>query len=139
MGKKEGIKKFKEFKEFKSSKKEDNPYKGEDIKKSSEKEDLSTDINLLDKVLDKVEKIEGEIEIVSINDVSMDKPDLSDPKLSEAIIINADLSGEKVKRGDIIWITAMIKKGSSTLNSMGVFKCRITDMYQGLSILNSIK
>lgn len=92
-----------------------------DIKKDQESEEI---IKLED----------GEYEIVGINDITLDKPDVK-----EAVIINADLGGKEVKRGDILWVTAMVSKKNVNWNSMAVLKVRVQDMYQGLSILNTIR
>ena len=95
---------------------------------------LSKDIEVIDK--EKIEKLaDNEYEIVGINDVSLEEPE----NIDEATIINADLGGKEVKRNDTIWITAMVKKKNVNWNSMAVFKCRIIDMYNGLSILNTLK
>lgn len=93
------------------------------------------DILNFDQFLEKeVEKLEdGEYEIVGINDVSLEKPEIN-----EATIINAELGGE-VKRGDNLYITAMLKKKNVNWNTMAVIKVRIIDIYNGLSILNTLK
>tara|TARA_B110001454_G_C12576079_1_gene374029 strand:+ start:224 stop:607 length:384 start_codon:yes stop_codon:yes gene_type:complete len=125
------IKKWSNFKETKIE-----SDKGIDIDKSSEKEDLADDLSNIQKVIDKVEKLEdSEYTIVSINDVSMDEPS----NIDEATIINADLGGKEAKRGDILYITAMVQKKNANWNSMAVLKVRVVDMYKGLSILNTLK
>jgi hypothetical protein len=101
---------------------------------------MSSDIESLDDQVDKAVKnteIEGEWEIVDIIDVSS-KP----PNISEAIIINADLGDKKVKRGESIYITALINKSGASsyhLNQMGVIKCRITEIYNSLLVLNQLR
>ena len=68
----------------------------------------------------------------------LDKP----TNIDEATIINADLGGKEAKRGDILYITAMVQKKKGNYNqnsSMAVLKVRIIDMYNGLSILNTLK
>lgn len=83
---------------------------------------------------DKIIKLEdGEYTILGIQDISVEKPK------NEAMIINADLGGKEIKRGDIIWITAMVQKKNVNWNSMAVLKVRVQDMFQGLSILNTLK
>lgn len=107
---------IKDFKKFKVTKIESD--KGIDIKD-----------------LDKPEKLEdNEYTIVSISDVSTFKP----ANVDEATIINADLNKE-IKRGEVLYITAMVQKKNTNWNSMAVFKVRVVDMYKGLSILNSLK
>jgi hypothetical protein len=125
------IKKFKDFKETKIE-----SDKGVDIKKSQKQEELSDDLTNIQDIIDKSEKLEdGEYTIVGINDVSMEAPE----KMDEATIINADLGGKEAKRGDIIYITAMVQKKNTNWNSMAVLKVRVVDMYKGLSILNTLK
>lgn len=95
---------------------------------------LSDDINIIEK--EEIIKLEdGEYTILGIHDVTLEEPKIK----NESIIINADFAGKDVKRNDTIWITAMVQKKNVSWSSMAVFKCRITDMYQGLSILNSLK
>jgi hypothetical protein len=99
---------------------------------------LSTDvINLNTQIFDEISgtKLDGEWEIVNIIDVSIDKP------ANEAIIINAELGGKDVKRGDFLYVTALInKKGAAYHQSqMGVLKVRIVEIYNSLLVLNSLK
>ena len=131
------IKKWNDFKETKKDKKiESDSNKGIEIDKSSEKEDLADDLTNIQKVIDKAEKLEdSEYTIIGINDVSMDIPD----NIDEATIINADLGGKEAKRGDLLYITAMVQKKNANWNSMAVLKVRVVDMYKGLSILNTLK
>jgi len=109
-------------------------------KKDQKKTGMSSDIESLDDQVDKAVKnteIEGEWEIVDIIDVSS-KP----PNISEAIIINAELGDKKVKRGESIYITALINKSGASsyhLNQMGVIKCRITEIYNSLLVLNQLR
>jgi hypothetical protein len=125
------IKKWNQFKETKIE-----SDKGIEIDKSTEKEDLADDLSNIQKVIDKAEKLEdSEYTIVGINDVSMEEPE----NIDEATIINADLGGKEAKRGDILYITAMVQKKNANWNSMAVLKVRVVDMYKGLSILNTLK
>jgi hypothetical protein len=106
-----------------------------------EDDTMSDDLSGLKDELDKVVKAEdSEFEIVGINDVSLDAPLELENMIEEgATIINADIGNKEVKRGDILYITAMVKKKNVNWNSMAVLKVRIVDIYQGLSILNSLK
>ena len=108
-----------------------------DFKKDKE-EELSNDITELDdQVSDEVKStiLDGEWEIVNIIDVTTEKP------VNEAIIINAELGDKEVKRGDFIYITALInKKGRPYHQSqMGVLKVRVVEIYNTLLVLNSLK
>jgi len=108
-----------------------------DFKKDKE-EDLSNDITELDDQLsDEIKStiLDGEWEIVNIIDVSTEKP------TNESIIINAELGNKEVKRGDFIYITALInKKGKPYHQSqMGVLKVRVIEIYNTLLVLNSLR
>lgn len=101
---------------------------------------LSDDINNLPTI--DIEEIKsGEYEIESVIDVFLDPNDI---KLKESGIvgITTDLTNKEVKRGDTIYITAMIRKSGSTSFSspsiQSVLKLRVVDIYHGLSYLNKI-
>lgn len=111
-----------------------------EFEKSKKDKDLSTDIESLDdQIGDLIDtsKLSGEWDIVNIIDVSTNKPD----DINEAIIINAELGDKTVKRGDFIYVTALIhKKGSSfNQNQMGVLKVRVVDIYNSLLVLNNLR
>ena len=103
--------------------------------------DISNDIeNLNDQLNKEIEgtKLEGSWEIVSVVDVSMELPNIK-----EALIINAELGTQEIKRGEYIYITAQIKKKGQSVayhpSQMGVIKTRITDIYNTMAILNTLK
>jgi len=87
--------------------------------------------------IDKYEK-EQEVEIVQITGViSQEEAD----KIDENFVVNAgDFSGKNIKRGDIIWLSCLMKKPGTSFsaNQQGVLKCRVSDIYLGLSKLNSL-
>lgn len=88
---------------------------------------------------DNYEKVTEPMEIVSINGVITDDEQIK--KLEENIVINAgDFSNSNIKRGDIIWISCLMKKpgASYSAQQQGVLKCRVSDIYAGLSKLNSL-
>ena len=100
---------------------------------SDDIEDLQDDLNRSAEET----KLDGEWVIDSIIDVTK-----NDPNLNEAIIVNAELGDKTVKRGDYIYITALIHRKEGTAyhqQQMGVIKTRITDIYNNLFILNSIR
>lgn len=107
--------------------------------KNKKSKGLSTDIENLDtQVLNTVKGtiLDGEWEIVNVIDVTTDKP------TNEAIIINAELGGKDVKRGDFLYVTALInKKGNANYHQsqMGVIKVRVVEIYNTLTVLNSLK
>jgi len=109
--------------------------------KKEKTKNTSTDIQSLNNQLSKeVEgtKLEGGWEIVSVIDVSTEMPDIK-----ESLIINAELGNKEIKRGDVIYITAQIKKKdqSQSFNQvkMGVIKVRVIDIFNTMSILNNLK
>jgi hypothetical protein len=108
--------------------------------------DVSNDITTLDGQLDdaiKKTKLDGEWEIVDVVSVSMEPPTEDELKTNEAIVINAELGSKPVKRGDFIYITALINKQGHTTyvhqNQMGVIKVRIVEIYNSLLVLNQLK
>lgn len=109
-------------------------------KEDQQKDGVSSDIETLEDQIEKQIKgteLEGEWEITDIIDVST-KP----PKTNEAIIINAELGDKKVKRGEFIYITAMINKtGASAYHNsqMGVLKVRVVEIYNSILVLNQLR
>jgi len=100
---------------------------------SSDIENPAFDINV-----DKIKN--GEYEIDSIIDVFLDPKDI---KVEEANVINfnTELSGE-IKRGELLYVVALLrKKGTTTYSSpavQAVLRCRIVDIFHGLSYLNKV-
>jgi hypothetical protein len=111
-----------------------------EFQKSKKDKELSTDIQKLDNQIDDIvdsTKLDGEWEIVNIIDVSTNEPE----NINEAIIINAELGDKTVKRGDFIYITALIHKKGAQFhqNQMGCLKVRVVDIYNSLLILNTLR
>lgn len=109
-----------------------------EFEKSKKDKELSSDISSLDdQIEDELDssKLDGEWDIINIIDVSKEMP------TNEAVIINAELGDKTVKRGDLIYITALIQKKGSTYhqNQMGVLKVRVVDIYNTLLILNNLR
>lgn len=99
--------------------------------------ELSTDIENTELEMDFDKISSGEFEIESIIDIFHDPKDIKE----NFVGINSDLTKKEVKRGDTIYITAMIKKPGNSMTSpatQAVLKLRIVDIYQGLSYLNKI-
>ena len=126
------------FDEFKSK-------KVKKFDKDQEYEPLSNDIIALSKLDNgEYEKVIGPVNIVQITGVITDEEEIK--KLDEVAgggaILSTDLSLKEVKRGMEIWITALLKKPSSSVyntQSIGVLKVRIIDIYYGLSKLSTLK
>jgi hypothetical protein len=128
-------KKFYDFKEDKTKK----------FDKDKEFQPLSDDIIALSK-LDNgdYKKVKGPVEIVQITGVITDEDEIK--KLDEIAggpVLNTDISLKQVKRGDTIWLTALLQKPSNSTvynsQTMSVIKARIVDIYYGLNKLNQMK
>jgi hypothetical protein len=113
--------------------------------KSGEFQPLSDDIIAISK-LDNgdYEKVKGPVNIIQITGVITDEDEIK--KLDEIAggpVLNTDLSLKQVKRGDTIWLTALLQKPSSSAvfnaQTMSVIKARIVDIYYGLNKLNQMK
>jgi hypothetical protein len=114
-----------------------------DFKKSKTK-NLSNDIDSLNDQLDDQIKstiLDGEWEIKSVISVSTEPPTEDQIKSNEAIVINAELGKDPVKRGDFIYITALINKKGNYIHQgqMGVIKVRVVEIYNTLLVLNQLK
>jgi hypothetical protein len=106
-----------------------------------EEKTLSDDIEIID--IENDEKIDfKEFEIEHIIDVILPEDLEQGNSIEEAITTHVDGGGKDYKRGDTIYISAMIrKKGTSSFNSpsrTAVLKCRITDIFFGLKYLNKV-
>jgi hypothetical protein len=108
--------------------------KGRKIKKFDE---LSVDIEVEELDID-IDKLK-EFEIESIIDI-FQGPEKD--QIKENIIgVPSSLTNKEVKRGDLIYITAMIRKPGQSFTSpatQAVIKLRVVDIYQGLSYLNKV-
>ena len=101
-------------------------------------DELSSDIKDSNLESD-IEKLKGEYQIEEILDIFTDPNDI--PVQEGAIGINTDLSVKEVKRGDTIWITALLRKTGHSFTSpavQGVIKLRVVDIYYGLQYLNKV-
>lgn len=83
----------------------------------------------------------GEYVIDSIIDV-FNEPEPDDHLVESGLVaIDADLTNKPIKRGDVVYITALIKKKGASMSSpasQSVVKLRVVDIYPGLNRLNSI-
>ncbi len=136
-----GIKSFSQFRAYSDRRKPVEPEQEFEMPKKGKKlEPLSNDVEIIKDEIEDMDKHKvstGEWEIVNVIDVSTNEPEMT----SETVVVNADLGSKEVKRGDEIYITAMLKKkeGNWTQpNVMGVIKVRVIDIYNSLSILNSL-
>lgn len=102
-------------------------------------DELSIDINK-DSLELEIDKLNGEYHIEEILDIFLDPKDIPVQE-GNAWPVNTDLSTKEVKRGDYIWITALLRKNGQSFNSpavQGVIKLRVVDMYYGLQYLNKV-
>lgn len=112
-----------------------------DFFESVSQEPLSNDIETIE--FDDMDKIKADYEIDSIIDISFDEPTEreygNELKENAGIGLHADLSVKNVKRGEILWISALLrKKGTTSYNSQavqGVIKVRVVDYFYGLQYL----
>jgi len=105
--------------------------------KTKLKEYLQDDITQFENEIDNYEKVK-EIEIVQITGVISEE---ESKKIDENFVVHAgDFSGKEVKRGDYIYLSCLMKKPGASYSpqQQGVLQCRVTDIFLGLSKLNSI-
>ncbi|MCF7866984.1 hypothetical protein K9L67_06190 [Candidatus Woesearchaeota archaeon] len=84
--------------------------------------------------------IKGAVEIEAIIDIIKDESIIN--KIEENITVDTAISVGEVKRGQIIYLTAMLKRAHQTTpfnqTTMGVLKVRIVDFYYGLNKLKQV-
>lgn len=100
-------------------------------------DELSKDIEDKDLEISIDDIKSGKFEIESIIDVFQDPKDIKE----NFVGLQSDLTKKEVKRGDTIYITAMIKKTGHSMSSpatQAVIKLRVIDIYNGLSYLNKV-
>jgi len=143
--KKDNIEEYNDItKNFENSQKKDT----DKYNKDEEFKSLSDDISVIKK-LDNgdYEEMDGPFEIVQINGIIKDENEINkiENQLSERVsgapVFNTDLQLKTVKRGEIIWVTALLQRpGNTSYNAqtMGVIKCRVVDYFYGLNKLKSI-
>ena len=112
--------------------------------KEQEYDTLSDDIIAMSKLDNgEYEKVTGPVKIIQITGVITDEDEIK--KLDEIAggpVLNTDLSLKQVKRGQLIWLTCLLQKSSSSVYSsqtMGTISARIVDIWYGLSKLSTMK
>jgi hypothetical protein len=98
-----------------------------------------SDYNLIIKTELDYEIIDEPVEIIQITGIA-DEEQIEKIKENFTPEIQMNFNKE-LKRGDIIWLTALLKKPGSSYNpqTIGLVKVRIVDLYYGLNKLNYIK
>ena len=116
--------------------------KVKDFAKNKEFQPLADDIIALSDT-GEYKKIKEPVKIVQVTGVLTDEDEIKKlNEISGGPVLNTDISLKQVKRGDIIYLTVLLQKPGSTVftaQTMGVLKVRISDIYYGLNILNTIK
>lgn len=124
------------FDQFSESKKESS--------KDDEQDQLSNDVENVEMEIDGVKVNNGDYFIEDVLDVIIpDEKEFGNVEENlNAIGVHSDLTVRQAKRGDIIWVTALLrKKGTTSFTSpavQGVLKVRIVDIYYGLQYLNKV-
>jgi hypothetical protein len=127
-------------------------FKEKEVKKFNKKKEydpLADDIVVLRKLDNgEYEKVKGPVEVIQFTGVITDDDEIDkiENQLDESVpggpVFNTDLRLKKIKRGDIIWVTALLERPHSTTSynsqTMGVIKCRVVDYYYGLNKLKYI-
>lgn len=84
-------------------------------------------------------RVDEPVELVQVTGLLSDE---EADKLHEEIVIHAGSSfaGGEIKRGQTIYLTALFRTPGQvyTANQQGVIQCRISDIFIGLSKLNSL-
>jgi len=103
--------------------------------------DLSNDVTALSKLDDGTyEEIKEPISILQITGIITDEKELD--KIEEAFTLDTSVVVKDIKRGDILYLTALLEKSNSqsrNAQNWGVIKVRVVDYYWGLNKLNTIK
>ena len=88
------------------------------------------------------DKITEPVKIESIVDIFVEPDKESTSDVDENLIaLNTDLSNKEIKRGDVVYITAFIRREGQSMTSpstQSVLKLKVVDIYQGLSQLNRL-
>lgn len=121
--------------------------KKQDKKFSKDKEynPLSKDVVALSKLdTGEYEPIEGDVDILQITGAVTDDEEIKEIEkvIKENITLDTSLVLKDIKRGDIIYLTALLEKSKTSswnAQTMGVVKVRIVDYYYGLNKLRTIK
>ena len=117
----------------------------EKYQKNKKLEPLSKDIVVIGKLSDDdYEPIDEPVEIEKIVGIITDPKEIKkiEESVKGAYPLSTDINLKEVKRGELIWVTALLKRPHVTTGfnqtTMGVLKCRIVDVYYGLNILKTV-
>jgi len=124
-------------------------FKNKEVKrfdKTGEYQPLSDDVTALAKLdTGEYEEIEGPINITQILGVVTDPEEIKEIEkaVKENVTLDTSVVIKDIKRGDILWMTALLEKKTNTAswNSqvLSVIKVRVVDYFYGLNKLNTIR
>ena len=115
-------------------------YREQKVKKQQKKaefEPLADDILQIN-TEGEYEKVKGPVEVIQITGMVKDEAEIA--KIEENLTVDTQLNLSNVKRGDILWLTALLKRPGSSYNpqTLGVVKVRVVDYFYGLTKLNQV-
>lgn len=106
--------------------------------KSDKNQNLSNDIMVIQDEEGNYEKVKEPLEIIQITGLLTDEEEIK--KIEESLLPDTTINVGEVKRGQIIWLTALLRPPglSYTAQQIGVIKARVVDYYLGLSKLSQV-
>lgn len=115
--------------------------KQKDFDKGKEYKTLSDDVVALSKLDDDTyEEIKEPVNILQITGMVTDEEEIK--KIKESFTLDTSVVIKDIKRGDILWLTALLEKTTSSARNpqtWGVVKVRVVDYYWGLNKLQTLK
>jgi len=110
------------------------------IMKIKKFKELSDDITALSKLEDgSYEQIKEPVNVLQVTGLITDEEEIK--KITEAFTLDTSVVIKNIKRGDILYLTALLEKAntqSRNAQTWGVVKVRIVDYYWGLNKLNTL-
>ena len=116
-----------------------------ETKTKEDSDKLSSDIENVDMEIEGEKVDNNDYEIEEILDViipSKEKEREYGNVDESTVSVHSDMTVKEAKRGDIIWVTALLRRrGTTSLTSpavQGVLKVRIVDIFYGLQYLKKV-
>jgi hypothetical protein len=90
-----------------------------------------------------IEKVKEPVKILQVTGIITDPEKIKKlESVSGGPVFSTELKVKSVKRGDIIWLTALLERPHATTSwnaqTMGVIKARVVDYYYGLNKLKYV-
>lgn len=84
-------------------------------------------------------KVDEPMELVQITGLLTDEDEIT--KVKENFMPDTHLNVGEVKRGQILWLTCILRKPGSSYSQqqLGVVQCRVVDYFYGLNKLSTLK